>query len=136
MLKSGEPKNMERAGPVIAKLRGLSGLPAEELALNAWPAAVGKRLAARARAVSLVRTSLIVEVEDAVWQQQLFQLRGPILQKLREVLGAEIVTGVEFRIGSPRRPPQRASAISPNEDGIVDPVFRLVYAQSKRKAAK
>ena len=123
----------------IAKLRGLAGLPAEDLALSAWPAAVGKRLAARTRAVSLVRNNLIVEVEDAVWQQQLFQLRGPILQKLREVLGAEIVTGVEFRIGAPRRPPQRASAIdanAANHDGIVDPVFRLVYAQSKRKAAK
>ncbi len=130
---------MERAGISIAKLRGLTGLPAEELALSAWPAAVGKRIALHARAVSLVRTNLIVEVEDTVWRQQLFQLRGPILQKLREVLGAEIVTAVEFRVGTPRRPPQRASAIaagSPNEDGIVDPVFRLVYAQSKRKAAK
>ena len=37
-------------------------------------------------------------MEDAVWQQNLFQLRFQILAKLSEVLGSGIIRDVEFRI--------------------------------------
>ena len=132
---------MERAGKTIAKLRNIPGISSEQLALNAWSAAIGQRLAARAVASSLVRDRLVVDVEDAVWQRQLHHLRGAILAKLTDLLGAGIVNDIEFRIRRPswdvpRRPPQRAPALDPasDADGITDPVFRILYKGAKKKA--
>ena len=130
---------MERAGKSLAKLKLTNAISQDDLARAAWPAAVGKRLAAHAAAKSLVRGSLIVEVEDAIWQKQLFHLRYDILAKLTSVIGSGIVTGLEFRIATPRRPPQTAQShgetLSVDEaDGIEDPVLRIVYKQARKRA--
>jgi hypothetical protein len=129
---------MERAGRSIAKLRGANLAP-DELAVAAWPAAVGERLAARTNAVTLVRTRLVIEVEDAVWQKQLFQLREQILPKIRAVIGPGIVEELEFRIVPrvPRRPPQMAATAATADaeaDSIRDPIFRTLYKQARKKA--
>src|SRR5215471_2594813 len=76
MIKS-ESNPMERASSLVRKLSA-SMITSEELALAAWPDAVGKRIAAHTRAAKLVRTRLVVEVEDAVWQRQLFSLSRQI----------------------------------------------------------
>ena len=89
---------MERAAKSLAKLKLSDAISTEDLARAAWPAAVGKRIASQATAKSLVRDSLIVEVEDAIWQKQLFHLRFQILAKLSEILGSGIVQDVEFRV--------------------------------------
>jgi hypothetical protein len=135
---------MERAGKILAKSKNHDTISPEELARAAWLATVGKRIAAKASPKGLVRGSLIVEVEDAIWQKQLFHLRYDILAKLTSVIGSGVVTGLEFRIATPRRPPQAAEshgkAASLDEaDGIEDPVFRILYKQARsiavRKAA-
>ena len=131
---------MERAGKSLAKLKLSDAISQDDLARAAWPAAVGKRIAARAAAKSLVRGSLIVEVEDGIWQKQLFYLRYQILAKLQEVLGAGVITDVEFRIATPRRPPQTALSVSNTKprdeaDGISDPGLRLIYKQARKKAS-
>lgn len=131
------PDLMERAGKSFSKMN----ISTDEVARAAWPAAVGKRLAARTKAVSLVRGSLIVEVEDAVWRKQLFYLRIPILEKLASVIGAGIISDVEFRVVPPRRPPQPAQQLHATKpsldeaDAIEDPVMRIVYKQSRKKAS-
>jgi Dna[CI] antecedent, DciA len=132
---------MERAGKILAKSRNNDTISPEELAHAAWLATVGKRIAAKASAKALVRGSLIVEVEDAIWQKQLFHLRYDILAKLTSVIGGGIVTGLEFRIATPRRPPQIAQSHSETAsldeaDRIEDPVLRILYKQSRQKAAK
>jgi Dna[CI] antecedent, DciA len=132
---------MERAGKILAKIKNSDTIQPEELARAAWLATVGKRIAAKASAKSLVRGSLIVEVEDAIWQKQLFHLRFDILAKLTSVIGGGIVTGLEFRIATPRRPPQTAqshgeSAALDEADSIEDPVFRILYKQARQRAAK
>jgi len=114
----------------------------EELARAAWPGAVGKRIACHASPISLVRDRLVVEVEDAVWQKQLFHLRFQILRKIEELIGQAIVRDIEFRIVPTRRPPQSAPAldslkkpIGDEADGIKDPVLRRLYIQSRKKAS-
>src|SRR5579884_3534914 len=99
---------MERAGRSLTKLKSSGHIATDEIAIAAWPAAVGKRIASHATAVALVRGNLVVEVEDAIWQKQLFHLRHQILHKIHEVLGDASVTEIEFRLATPRRPPQRA----------------------------
>ena len=130
---------MERAGKSLAKLKLSDAISKEDLARAAWPAAVGKRIARHAAAKALVRGSLIVEVEDGIWQKQLFYLRNQILGKLQEVLGGEVISDVEFRVGTPRRRPQPAQSLSGAEpadeaDGILDPGMRIVYKQARKKA--
>lgn len=131
---------MERAGKSLAKLKLDSAVSHEQLACAAWPAAVGRRIAAHATAKSLVRSRLVVEVDDTVWQKQLFQLRFPILAKLREHLGDGIVNELEFRVAVLRRPPQPARSLRQSRpadeaDAIADPVMRIVYKQARKKAS-
>jgi hypothetical protein len=81
-----------------------------------------------------------VETEDAIWQKQLFHLRHQILRRLAAVLGDEIVHDVEFRIATPRRPPQAAETASTEASGdeadrIEDPVMRLIYKRARKKAS-
>ena len=82
----------------------------------------------------LVRERLVVEVEDAMWQRNLHGLRGQILAKLNELLGAEAPSDIEFRIGVPRRPPQREELSADEADMIGDPVMARIYKISRRKA--
>jgi len=130
---------MERAGISLAKLKLSGAVTPDQLACAAWPAAVGKRIASHATAKSLVRGSLIVEAEDAVWQKQLFYLRHQILAQLQKVLGNSIITDVEFRIGALRRPPQTAQALRETKpvddaDAIPDRGMQIVYKQARKKA--
>jgi hypothetical protein len=135
-----QPNHMERASKLIRKLR-LSGdvLSAGELACAAWPQAVGKRIAAHTHASRMVRTRLIVEVEDYIWQRQLFALTRHILNNLEKSFGPGLVEDLEFRIVPRRREPQRAAqavpVLFPDEaDGIADPVLRGIYRASRKKA--
>ena len=131
---------MERASKLIRGLR-LSGevISAEELACAAWPDAVGKKVAAHTRAAKLVRNRLVVEVEDATWQRQLFSLSYQILRNLERTLGTDFVSDLEFRIVPRRREPQRALEAVPalfadDADAIADPVMRGIYKASRKKA--
>ena len=131
---------MERAAKSFAKMKLDAAISPEELARAAWPAAVGRRIAVHAVAKSVVRGRLIVEVDDSVWQKQLFHLRVQILTKLRETVDEAIVNDIEFRIATPRRPPQPAQRLNqtkpPDEaDGIGDPVMRILYKQARKKAS-
>ena len=94
---------MERASKLIRGL-GLPGdvITPEELACAAWPEAVGKKIAGHTRAAKLVRTRLVVEVEDQTWQRQLFALTPHILRNLDANLGP--------RPGGRPRIPRRAPA--------------------------
>ncbi len=132
---------MERVAKSLARLKLSDAISTEDLARAAWPAAVGKRIASHATAKCMVRDSLIVEVEDALWRKNLFQLRFQILGKLSEILGSGVVQEVEFRVPTAlRRPPQPArrlneSAAADEADGIDDPGMRIVYKQARKKAS-
>jgi predicted nucleic acid-binding Zn ribbon protein len=131
---------MERAARLIARLKLPSGsVTPEDLARAAWPLAVGKTVAAHTRVFSMVRNSLIVEVEDSVWRRQLFVMSGQILRKIEEVLGSPLIGALEFRVGLSKRPPQRAEQPRPSADEadrIEDPILRRIYiAKRKRETA-
>lgn len=131
---------MERAGSALAKLKPAGcGVSDEQLARAAWAPAVGKSIARHTRAVSLVRNRLVVEVETRLWQRNLFGLREQILRRLGDVLGRSIVEELEFRIGVPRLPPERAEAAAgalfDEADGIRDPMLRSIYKSARKRAS-
>jgi predicted nucleic acid-binding Zn ribbon protein len=130
---------MERASKLIGGLRLPSDtISVEELACAAWPQAVGKKIAGHTRAARMVRSRLIVEVEDNVWQRQLFSLSRHILGNLEKHLGPGVVDDLEFRIVPRRREPQRAEqsvpALLDEAENIADPVLRDIYKASRLKA--
>jgi hypothetical protein len=130
---------MERASKLIRSLRlPRDTFSPEEIACAAWPAAVGKKIATHTRAARLVRTRLVVEVEDHVWQRQLFALTSHIVRNLEKGLGPGLVDDLEFRIVPRRREPQRASEPVPplfdEAESIADPVLRDIYRASRAKA--
>ena len=129
---------MQRAGRVVGALSlTKQGVSVEEGARSAWAAAVGRQIASRAHAGGRVRNRLVVEVEDAVWQRQLWTLRGQILKRFEQVLGRVIVEELEFKIAVPRIKPVRAeiSHVSTDEaDLILDPTFRSVYKAARKRA--
>lgn len=128
---------MERAATSLARMKSSGQISAQELACAAWPVAVGKTIARHSTAISLVREKLIVEVEDAVWQKQLFHLQIQILHRVSALLGPGFVSDVEFRMARQRRPPQRETRIPESlddSDGIEDPVLRIVYKQARKRA--
>ena len=131
---------MERASRIIRGLRGPGGeITSERVACAAWGPSVGKKIAAHTRAARMVRTRLIVEVEDHIWQKQLFALTPQILGALARNLGGGMVDDLEFRIVPRRREPQRAATAAPalvadEAEGIEDPILRSIYRASRKRA--
>ena len=131
---------MERASRLMGQLNfpgdSVSG---EQLVCAAWSATVGARIARHARAERLVRTKLIVGVDDSVWQRQLFAMSRMILSRLTENLGERLVVDeLEFRVAPQRRGPQRAEQSTParpadEADGIEDADLRRLYIASRKK---
>ena len=131
---------MERASKLIRGLRLPGGtLSGEELACAVWPQAVGKKIAAHTRAARLVRTRLVIEVEDNTWQRQLNALSRHITWNLEQILGKGMVEDLEFRVVPRRREPQRAAESAPalfadDSAAIADPVMRSIYRGARKKA--
>ena len=105
---------MERAGRVVRKMKVSPGITDPETrAQMAWPVAAGKYTALKTRATSLVRGTLVVEVEDIVWQRQLNTLRHHLLRNLHKELGEALVTEIDFRPMPRKLAPQRAETARP-----------------------
>lgn len=132
---------MERASRLLRKLHlPADSISTEDLAARAWPLAVGRTVAAHSRAVRMVRTRLVVEVEDRIWQRQLFTLTRQILANLEKTLGQGVVEDIEFIAMPRKRGPQRAASIAApalfadEADAIPDPMLRTIYKAARKKA--
>jgi len=135
---------MERAGRLLgASQAARRCLTPEELALAAWPAAVGRKAARHTKAVALDGSRLVVEVGDELWRRNLEMLSGQILANLQSMLGPSAPRWIEYRLAVPRRPvrseaPEPEFRLRPQGDDeadrIEDPVLRRIYLRSKRKA--
>jgi hypothetical protein len=71
--------------------------PAEEAVILAWPLVCGKEVAARSRAVSFHEGSLIVEVTDIAWRNQLQSFAPRYISGYEGLLG-QVVRSVQFKI--------------------------------------
>ena len=90
---------MESIARVLPTLLRELGLEAGFLgwrAVTEWPAAVGPRVARRARAVSFKDGTLRIEVEGSSWRYELGFLKRDLLRQLNQHLGAQLVRDLEF----------------------------------------
>ncbi len=131
---------MDPASRIIALWPDVSNVISHErIACGAWKRAVGKKVAQRTRALKLVRTTLVVEVEDEMWKKNLWGLRYQILHNMAKAVGPEIIKDLELRIMPPRFGPQRAESAARAEttadeaDAIADPGLRRIYKAARRR---
>ncbi len=129
-----------------SKLRVPASIEASPIAFRDWEAAVGTRIAARARPLKLERGVLLVRTASSTWAQELALLSDAIITQLRARNVA--VDSLRFRVGqieAPDRPPSREEVrISPAEvplpptvqDEIArveDPELRAIIARAAAK---
>jgi hypothetical protein len=131
---------MDPASRIIARWPDAADvITHERIACGAWKRSVGKKVAQRTRALKLVRTTLVVEVEDEMWKKNLWGLRYQILHNLAKAIGPEIVTDLELRIMPQRFGPQRADSVervvtpADEADTIADPGLRRIYKAARRR---
>jgi hypothetical protein len=131
--------SMQRAGSLIGKIKLPPGMSDQETrARAAWVVAVGRRIARYTRATMLVRDTLVVEVEDMVWQRQLNTMRPLLVHNLNQALGEALVADIDFRPMPARIKPRMAESARPKgardeADAIDDPVMRMLYKRSAQR---
>lgn len=130
---------MERAARLLAQLKPARRvLRDRDLTAAAWPAAVGKQVAARTRVLRVEERRLVVAVEDVLYQRNLQSLTRQILANLRDLVGSAAPESIEFVLAPQRRSPQREfrlEAASRDEaDSIADPGLRRIYVNSRKRA--
>jgi len=91
-------ENFIKALPAVISAAGGSEEVIEAACLGAWKHAVGEALSGRAIAERFTGNTLVVAVEDKIWQKQLEQMRDQFLFRLNKVLGTPLIKGLEFRI--------------------------------------
>jgi hypothetical protein len=130
---------MERVTRLLAKLKSDS-LPMEDLTREVWALAVGKIIAGHSQYAGLVRRTLVIEVEDAIWRKQLTSITPDILRKLAALIGPGVVTDLEFRVAPLRMRPRKERPLplfdsADEASRIPDPIFRHLYAADRRRRA-
>ena len=97
---------MSRPAPVADLMDGIfSGKPAAKRLEEGkiwliWDAAVGRQIAAKARPASIRDGILTVAVASAPWMQQLTYLKKGIVDKVNELLGADLVRDIYLKAGT------------------------------------
>jgi hypothetical protein len=131
---------MQPASRCIAGMSNLrESCDAGDIVCAAWNRAVGKKIAVHSHAAKMVRNTLVVEVEDRLWQRNLMGLSRQIIKNLDQLVGPGMVADLEFRIIPPRREPRLAQASMPaleltdEADGIIDPGLRRIYRRKRDK---
>ena len=91
---------MEQAKSIVPRLFRQHQRPFDELdAINAyWSETVGPMLAERARPIRVDPPTLMVEVIDPPWIEQLRPMQRQILALLREQLPGSAIERIEFQI--------------------------------------
>jgi predicted nucleic acid-binding Zn ribbon protein len=82
--------------PQMLRHAGDSDELREQAVFAAWLVAAGGPIRKVTAPVRLERKTLIVAVADATWRTQLMSMRGQALFKLNSLLGAPLVTSIEF----------------------------------------
>ena len=84
--------------PMVLRAAGSSSEVLEAAAIAAWKYATGEGLRNHAAATKLQDKTLIIEVRDAIWQRQLWDMRGQLLFRVNSILGERLINSIELRV--------------------------------------
>jgi hypothetical protein len=119
----------------------------EQSVFASWIVAVGDHIRRATTPVKLERKTLIVAVVDATWRKQLRSVAGELLFKINSLLGAPLVTSIEFVVNptliaktpEPARPynftapEQQAAPLRRIAEDIPDAEIRGVFLRAAGK---
>ncbi len=94
-------KHPKRIGTILPKALedlGIAKRLEEFKALTLWEETVGKKIAERSQAVDIQDKTLIVDVENNVWMQELVLLKPQIMRKLAGAAKATRIRDIRFRL--------------------------------------
>ena len=84
--------------PGVLRAAGDSTEVAEAAAIAAWKHAAGDGLKDHAVPLKLENRTLTIAVADAIWQKQLYSMRGQLLFRVNSILGKPLVSALDFVI--------------------------------------
>ncbi|MEP7341371.1 MAG: DciA family protein [Acidobacteriota bacterium] len=144
-----EMQSMLKLLPMMIRLSGDNEEVREQAAFAAWRAAAGKGIAAACAPFRLYRKQLVVAVLDQTWKKQLEKLAGEYLFRINSLLGAPVVTFIEFRVdrnhvlqsrGPDPKPvefhhtEELANELQSSANEIKDPELRKLFLRAAAKS--
>ncbi len=90
--------DLTRLLPKLLEATGANPEMLEIAARIAWTRAAGEGLRPHAVPFRLFRKTLVVAVDDAVWQKQLQSMAAELVFRINRLLGRALVDFIEFRI--------------------------------------
>lgn len=133
--------------PQMLRHAGDSDELREQAVFAAWLVAVGGPIRKVTAPVRLERKTLIVAVPDATWRTQLMSMRGQALFKLNSLLGAPLVTAIEYVVNPDlivretavpnevkfTAPEEQALPLRAQADRIANPEIRATFLRAAGK---
>ena len=114
---------LEHIEPVLEdalRQRGLSEIVLLMKLAKRWPDIAGPHLALVSHPVRVRFQELLINVDDALWHQQMTFYRTQLLQNIRDVLGEVPITSLRFTLPTSARPGR--SSVPP----VAGPPLELV----------
>lgn len=144
--RRGSRKGFDSLGAVLEEAirgLGLGDMIAKGTALHLWPEVVGETVARVTYAETVQGTTLIVNVADSAWLNELRYMEESMVEGLNEAVGKPVIEGVFFKLGSlgPSGPedeepgppaflePEAAAHLEEVLKGIEDPELRSTLRQ-------
>ncbi len=124
-----------RSLPKLLRAAGESEEVSEAAAMVAWRRVAGEGLRQHAVPFRLYRKTLTVAVADKTWARQLEAMSGQMLFRLNSLLGAALVTFIEFRVDPHTVELERKRQFKPEVDRDARERSALEHAESLTKAA-
>ncbi|PYS73584.1 MAG: hypothetical protein DMF69_04430 [Acidobacteria bacterium] len=84
--------------PRVLRAVGNSPELLEPAAIAAWKHTAGEGLRPHAIATKLDGSVLVIVVRDAIWQNQLAQMKRALIHRINSVLGEAFVKNIELRV--------------------------------------
>ncbi len=134
--------------PTILRLSGDNEEVREQVVFAAWRSVTGEQIAQTCRPFRLYRKNLIVATLNQTWKKEMERMSGQIIFKLNSLLGAPLVTFIEFRVdpahvasAQPKQPPpfefqhtrELEEELEPAAAQIKDEALRRVFLRAAAK---
>jgi hypothetical protein len=102
MRRRASQKKLQRIDEILPRVLNIMQIPyrsEDRRLINIWQKAVGSQIASQSRPENLRKDILFVKVSTSVWMQQLYFLKGELIEKVNALMGKTRLRDIRFSIG-------------------------------------